>query len=319
MFRIKMIINIVVLLCLPFSLFAQSQQQILDTIRNIDNNMSKGEIVFFVNGVQKNKITYEYNKYVSEVTNGNNSYNITSYSDGKNYFSFSKNDVIIEDKETRSYNVDNCAISGISAKASWGEGRGLSALSDLSIEEKNGKKILVGYLHDKTKIIAELEPQYDFLASKIDRYRKNGNIGATWICSNPKKIDGIYIATMSTYVVKLPHYTNNKKVEILEASFKKPAESKLKLDWLSKDLIHDARFGQSNLITFLRKDLPSDVTLDKLFELSKKELEDKSKIAKKIKDENRTKKIGVILASLLLILLMFLIIKKSYKSRQNKL
>jgi len=305
-----LIISVVILtVCCYISLNAQSQSQILSTIKKIDNNMSKGKISYTENQ-NKYDIVYSGNKYFIYYKLADSK--CADASDGKNYFFISYagphgnlDHVTISDKEGSNYTADSRIVYSIAPKASFGEGRGLSVLSNPRIDKKDGKIILTGYLSDNiSKIVAELNPKYDFLADKIYRYTEDGIIGSTWICGVPKKVDGIYIATKSTYEINLEKLKDINYYEIKSASFKAPPEDELKVDWAKCSLIRDTRFGKEHTVNYDKEDLPNNITLDELYKLSKRKLEEDVYIP--------------VISCLIFIILIFFILKRIKQLRKNK-
>ena len=249
---------------------------VLEVLRENDNAMKQGTIVYFDEGSWKNQNNEPIKVKFSVIYSKTGLFkikqprNMQVYFDGENTFEVENNTKILHREN------NSPVIPPNTKEFLFLFGRGLSSLDNIEIKDN----ILTGYTNNR-KIVAYLDPNHDYLATKIERYSGKGNLLYTEEYSNPILVDGkYYIAgnikhdgiVLKKYTIdsatfeepKKEDYTfNEKKVDVLDnrqeipvlqrnASDKSPEEiakeTQRQLEEYRKDVEKEKQIEKSNKI-----------------------------------------------------------------------
>ena len=274
------------LICLSFILFiyfsisALAQDNILSEIKNIDNQMNQGNIDYtrieslknrnikyriYYNG-EKYKRSYSENNFsLDNYFDGEKPFSVTKLSDGKDQLTFTAGDSI----QRVGY-----SFLKISNGPSVSYGRGLSQLSNVSYNPE--KMEVTGNLKYDSyhyKVVAKIEPKYQYLAYETKLYDGKNQLVETIVNSKPTLIDGKFYIYANSEVI----LDNNTiiKVKINSATFKKPDEKDYTYDIEKKNpQVVDGR----TTTPIIYESMPKGVTMDELAEITKKHIEEQARI-----------------------------------------
>ena len=249
-------------------------------IKNIDNQMNQGTVNYIRIELPSNRnikydMCYNENKYKRIYLENN--FQVDWYFDGKIPFSIN---TIDNNRDQLTFNGkddlqgDGKRFLDIANGASMLYGRGLSQLSNLTY---NSEKMEVAgnitYDSIHYKVIAKVEPKYQYLAYETKLYGDNNQLVETIINSNPILVDGkYYIYSNSELIVGKDVLA---KTTINSATFKKPDE---------KDYTYDIEKENPQVVDgrtsypIIYESMPKGVTMDELAEITKKHIEEQARI-----------------------------------------
>jgi len=318
-----LIVLIQILLCWSVILGADN---VLSKLKDIDNKMYQGtieweEIVNFVDKPVKLTQTMSYDnegRYKKE-TIQNGIKTMDKYFDGKDcfYFSSLNNDILFSDNVTDKKHTQS--LTSISTVPSFCYGRGLSLLKDLTLNDS--EDIVTGYRSGESKVVAYLDKNMDYLAYKIDIFNKNSKVFETIKNTKPILVDNEHYVFSESQILLSGNPIN---VKISSITFNKPKDVDYLLDWKTSELnISDSR-NDGTFVFHDRKNIPKDITSEKLLELSNKERERQAQMgfdtSRQLNnsDNNAKNSILISLSIFVILLILFVLIKNVKQANDTK-
>lgn len=252
----------------------------IEKIKEIDDNMYQGAVeynevpyqdklvdkkndleVYFFKGPQ----TLIYNsdgKYKSKRSTIKSTQLI--FFDGENKISVSNDSIFIAyDSNNKE---ESSIISDIIALPSIRYGRGLSILQDIKYNLET--KEVFGNLINGNKIIAKVDPNYQYIATNIKVYNSNGNLIHEIKNKKPILIDKQYYITSESIDI-----SDNKesKINIISATFNEPSKKDL---FFNMDNFRDLKVvidtRSDNMVVFHSVNDVKDMSLEEILKITKK-------------------------------------------------
>ena len=296
------IISIILLLtCQCFS------DPILDKLKAIDDAMTQGTVSYYDEGTMKNQANEPIKIKFNIVYSKTGAYKIsggrhqTFYFDGKEKFEYENNTKILMRER------DN--ISPVVAPDNSGFlllfGRGLSKLENIEIKDN----VLTGY-RQTSKIVATLDPEHDYLATRVERYStKTGTLYLILEYYDPILIDNKYY--IASYIEQKGDFHKvSKKYTIDSATFKEPNKE-------------DYTFTEKNVdVLDNRQDIPilqrnaSEKSPEEIAKETQRKLEEYEKEGIIRQPKNNNKNIIIYsLSFIVLLIIIFALIRKFKKEK----
>ena len=222
-----------------FSTVVFAENSLINKICEIDKTYEQGTISYSVTsdifGEQhsgEDILTYSSDKKYkkADIQKGIKS---DWYFDGKDYFEYieNKDNSYVMLRKGSKPETNDFTWNNLSTYPNFCYGRGISHLENATIKDN----VVTGKLKGSDRIIkAYIDPQYDYLAYKIECYGPKGNLTGTITNKNPKLIDGKYYIQTNSFCSIVTHDKNTKfeeTINIKEATFAPPKESDYTFDW----------------------------------------------------------------------------------------
>lgn len=293
--------------------YAQAQD-VIGNIKEIDSQMKQGTIVYTTSEKSGRKsrdceLYYSKDGKYNHKISYSDGLSMDFYFDGSNYFIYNKANNQVEYKPNDSLLPDKLSIFfKISPMPNAIYGRGLSELSDVTYN--NSTNEITGYLDNNTKIVAKLEPKYQYAASSIKRYMKDRLIMEIKN-TNPILVDNkYYIFSESDGLIY--------KTKIKSATFREPTKDSYTFDMKKNNhVVIDTREG--NPVHY--QTMPDNTDPESLRKLSKKKLEEQAKMqqdAKKQLNNGNNKNLMLMLLAIFITALILIVAVKKYKEFNNE-
>ena len=291
--------------------------ELISKLKEIDSHMYQGTIIFENNGnfpetvtitlVYDNGIYKKGIKYPDSTNRPITYY----YFDGKDYFEYTGGSKTFSNALAENPNK----FMILSSEPTLVYGRGLSNVKNESFDPTTN--ILTGEIAVH-KIVAHLDPKYDYLASKVilTPNVKGPKSSITINNSNPILVDGKYYIYSNSEFNFAGTILKNK---IIKATFNKPDVKDYTLTDKSPEVV-DARAGVP--ILYSQGTIPSDMSSEELLRKTKEEAAKIAKTTTKSQQEeksNTTKKIiSIILLTTLMLTSILFIIRQLRKNKTSE-
>jgi len=268
------------------------EKKVIEEIKRIDNEMLQGTVEVEGKSDRKNQdksLPYtikRWNKiYYSKdglfrdntfyyQTDGLTKCNL--YFDGKDYVEVYDNQIELSNSEFFNNNLYNKSESlfYVINYPSIYYGRGLSYLKDISYNKE--RREISGIWLDGSKMVATVDPNYQYVATSIKRYGSDNKFIGSWVNSKPLLVDGkYYILTNSIFTTIFGQTVKN----ILSATFNPPKKS---------DYTYDIKKYKGNIIDLRDEKNPAiympgelkNKSLDEIAKITKEKVERKLAIQK---------------------------------------
>ena len=277
----------IVIFCLMFIItYAYAQDSIVNEIKDIDSKMSAGTIKYTAtNDTESAKLSGELSKFKMEhitkseseiIYYSNDNYKVissyfgvngkisdhTNYYDSKYVVDVSAYDAMIRNR--RDVSPRNISV-GIGAEPSLRYGRGLSRFDELKYNNETNEVFAYDNSEEKFKIIAKVDPDYQYIATSIKFYFDNEFVFEIEN-NNPILIDNKYYICSKSILRTGPAGEYN----ILSATFKKPNEKDCIFNLKNNKLdVIDTRVMGSAPVRHKADDV-KDLTLEDILEQTKR-------------------------------------------------
>jgi len=262
-----------------------AKEDVILKIKKIDDAMNQGTVKYTCDtemfdgtkDLYQHTLVYKGKMYKNTATHKTDrKRDCIYYSDGKTPFSIGDNEKMYY-KTDLLYSKKDSFLTRIAPNANFSFGRGLSLLSNLSYDEKTNEAI--GYTDKGLKVVAKVDPKYQFLAYDIRVFATNDTILSAFKNSNPFLADNKYYVYLDSENIVDRIRFNNTKIESI--TFKKPNVKDYKYDdSLDKDLyVRDSR--TDNMVIYSPGEIPKGTSLEKLTEMSKEIAENEARELKK--------------------------------------
>ena len=288
----------VVLLILSIAIYAQNN--VLKEIKDIDSKMSYGTVKYTVLVNTKNvdlsdvygdlkvvpvtkvdnELVYysndKYKKITATFNINDKTTDSVDYYDGKYIVRIDNDNATIINANVSSNNIS----IGIGAEPSFCYGRGLSKYDGLKYNKETEEIYCYDRNNSKFKIVAKVDPKLQYAATNIKFYYNDKVLGEIEN-SNPILVDNKYYI----YSNSVQKIGPNNKYNILSATFKKPNEKDCIFDLKNNKLdIIDSRIENVAPIRY-KADTVANLTLDDIFELTKRDSANFDKIKSNSNEE----------------------------------
>ena len=277
---------------------------VLEVLRENDNAMKQGTIVYYDEGSYKN-INYEPIKVKFTVVYSKTGLfkiqrprNIQTYFNGKELFEVENNTKIIPKVQ------DKGVLVPMNPGADILLGRGLSKLDNIVIKDN----VLTGYMNNR-KQVAYLDPNHGYLATKVISYSGKGNIIMIRELFDPILVDNkYYIASNS--IMKYGDGSVAKKYTIESATFEEPKKEDYTFNEKNVDVVDN----RQEIPVFQRN--ASDKSPEEIAKETQRQLEEYRKDVEKekqIEKSNKIKKLMFASLSFIVLLIIVSILIKRFK------
>ena len=177
---------------------------------------------------------------------------------------------------TKEKNIKSSRILGNTPSMRYG--RGLSELSDIKFD--SSKNIVTGIFGGDRKIVAEVDPSYQYIADNITVYNNKGIIIGKITNSKPVLVDDKYYIYSNSVYSNMIVKNNDQTIEIISATFKEPDAKNLVFDRDKYNDIRafdDFRLPEGVSVTYEKGEIPLSMSYDDILKESQKRMEAKKK------------------------------------------